>query len=643
MLTAANSTALRQARHSLIEHGEQPAVELVGSIVVRSWQRCLEAGLFPVGRLADVPQYDAQAVLRAAERQHELMAHARPVMEYLHSQTRDSGSMVILADDRGVLLHTLGDADFIDRAERVALAPGASWAERHRGTNAIGTALAEGGPVVVHGAEHYLDRNAFLTCAAATVSAPDGRLLGVLDISGEQRSRHPHTFTLVRAAAQMIENRLFDARHGDALRLRFHPLAEGIGTVAEGVVALSDDGWIVGANPAGLALLGLRTGDLGAMPVSRVLQLRLDDLVDWGRRHGRQAMRTARHDGSCLHVRVEPAPARRILSAPSQHVARAEADALAALDTGDARFHAALDRARRVIGKPVPLLLQGESGVGKEVFAQAWHASGPRRAKPFVAVNCATIPENLIESELFGYAPGAFTGARKEGSPGRIRAAQGGTLFLDEIGDMPLAQQARLLRVLQEREVVPVGGARPVSVDFVLICATHRDLKAEMAAGRFREDLYYRINGLTLMMPPLRERADFPVLIARMLADLVPAATIRLAPAVATAFGAYSWPGNLRQLRNALCTACALLSADEHCIDWHHLADDLVEDLRQPPAVAPSGEEPLVASDNLHRLSAAAITRAIAASRGNMTEAARRLGISRNTLYRKIRRDSPGH
>jgi transcriptional regulator of acetoin/glycerol metabolism len=639
MLTAANSAALRQARHSMIERGEQPSAELVGSTVARSWQRCLNAGLFPVGRLADVPQYDALAVMRATERHHELVAHARPVMEYLHSQTRNSGSMVILADDRGMLLHTLGDADFIDRAERVALAPGASWAERHRGTNAIGTALAEEGPVVVHGAEHYLDRNGFLTCAAATVSAPNGRLLGVLDISGDQRSRHPHTFTLVRAAAQMIENRLFDAHHGDALRLRFHPLAEGIGTVAEGVVALAEDGWIVGANPAGLALLGLRTGDLGAMPISRVLQLRFDDLVDWGRRHGGQTMRTAKMDGGRLHVRVEPPPARRIISTSSQSVVRIEADALAALDTGDTRFHAALDRARRVIGKPIALLLQGESGVGKEVFAQAWHASGPRRVKPFVAVNCATIPENLIESELFGYASGAFTGARKEGSPGRIRAAEGGTLFLDEIGDMPLAQQVRLLRVLQEREVVPVGGTRPVPVDFVLICATHRDLKAEMAAGRFREDLYYRINGLTLMVPPLRERADFPVLIARMLADLVPEASIRLAPEVTNAFSTYAWPGNLRQLHNALCTACALLAEDETLINWQHLPDDLVTELRQTRTMVQTDDpSDLPATDNLHKLSAVAISRAIAACHGNMSEAARRLGISRNTLYRRIKR-----
>jgi transcriptional regulator of acetoin/glycerol metabolism len=463
MMTTPTALALRQARQCLIDDGEVPATLPLAPAVLRSWQRSLAAGLVPQGRLLDAPHYSAAQFARLAERQQELIAHARPVMEYLHGQTRDSGCMVILADDRGMLLQTLGDADFLGRAERVALRPGASWNESHRGTNAIGTALAEAAPVVVHGAEHFLERNAFLTCAAATVSAPDGRLLGVLDISGDQRGRHPHTFGLVRAAAQMIENRLFDARHGEALRLRCHPLAEGIGTVAEGVLALSEDGWIVAANPAALALLGLCPADLGATPLGRVLQPRLDDLLIWARQRGTEAMPVLRNNGQRLFLRVEPGHRRRILAGLAVSADAAPAsDALSRLATGDAVFQAAIDKARRVLGKPIALLLQGESGAGKELFARACHDAGPRRKKPFVAVNCATLPENLIETELFGYVPGAYSGAAREGSLGRLRAADGGTLFLDEIGDMPLAQQARLLRAIQEREVMPVGGGKAV-------------------------------------------------------------------------------------------------------------------------------------------------------------------------------------
>ena len=637
-MLASSDTALRQARHSLIEHGELPTAELVGPTVARSWRRCLDAGLVPVGRLADAPHLDSFQFARTMGRRQELVAHARPVMEYLHAQTRDSGCMVLLADDLGVVLQTFGDADFLSRAERVALMQGASWHERHRGTNAIGTALAEARPVVVHGAEHYLDRNGFLTCAAAPISAPDGRWLGVLDMSGDQRGRHPHTFGLVRAAAQMIENRLFDAHHGDALRLRFHPLAEGIGTVAEGVVALSDDGWIVGANQSALALLGLCPADIGATPITRLLRATTPAaLVEWGRRHGRQAMPVLQCSGERLFVRVEPGRAGLTSGRVFVPQERVETDAFSDLDLGDAQVKLAIEKARRVVGKPIALLLQGESGAGKELFAKAFHNAGPRRGKPFVAVNCSTLPENLIEAELFGYVSGAFSGARKEGCPGRIRAAHGGTLFLDEIGDMPLPQQARLLRVLQEREVVPVGGGTPIAVDFTLVCATHRNLKAEMEAGRFRADLYYRINGMTLLLPALRERSDFAALASRILTQLAPERALALDDSLAAAFVAYAWPGNLRQLANALRTACALIDDGETILGWQHLPDDLAGELRAMPvraAPAPDG----AAGENLQQLSQAAMARAITASGGNMSEAARRLGISRNTLYRRLRR-----
>jgi transcriptional regulator with PAS, ATPase and Fis domain len=310
-------------------------------------------------------------------------------------------------------------------------------------------------------------------------------------------------------------------------------------------------------------------------------------------------------------------------------------DALSQLNTGDATLQAVLHRARKLLGKPIPLLLTGESGVGKEVLAKAIHQTGPRRAQAFVAVNCAALPENLIEAELFGCQAGAFTGARKEGAPGRIREADGGTLFLDEIGDMPLSLQARLLRVLQEREVVPLGGGQPVKVDFALICATHRQLPAEIQAGRFREDLYYRLNGLTLQLPALRERTDIDHLQRRELMTLVPEHAIQLAPQVHAAWLRYRWPGNLRQMTNALRTACALLDDGETVIDWCHLPDDLRVALQadKPVAPLPSAEE---TPTDLRAHSRQTVQRVLEQCEGNVSEAARLLGISRNTLYRKL-------
>lgn len=641
--------ALRQAR-ACLERGQVLPSGLLHPVVERSWRRSQGAGLAP-WRMAQAPHLAAPLLREAQDRRRDLVTRARPVMEYLHAQTRGSGSMVILADERGLLLETLGDADFLSRAERVALMPGASWHENHRGTNAIGTALAESAAVSVHGGEHFLDQNSFLTCTAAPVVAPDGHLVGVLDISGHHRSRHPHTAGLVSAAAHMIENRLFEVRHGTALRLHLHPQPDGIGTLAEGLVAVDGDGRICGVNRAALALLGLTHTRLGER-LEAVLDTTTACLMDLVRQGGGPlAVQTAA--GQTLFLRAEglaPSSSSSGASSPasssgasssgagtapaavrSPRRAGAAGDALAALDSGDPQMAQAIDRARRVAGKDIALLVMGESGSGKEVFARAVHDSSPRAKAPFVAVNCAALPEHLIEAELFGYAPGAFTGARRDGAPGRIRQAQGGTLFLDEIGDMPAGLQTRLLRVLQDRQVVPLGGGKAVAVDFALIAATHQPLKQAVADGRFRADLYYRLNGLTLTVPPLRARSDRLALAGRVLAGLAPDSGITLSDPVAAAFDRYGWPGNLRQMANVLRTAVALLDPGDTRIHWHHLPDDVAEEMRSPDAAHTA------ADGDLRSLSLDLMERTVAACGGNMSRAAQRLGISRNTLYRRLR------
>ncbi len=625
--------ALRQARDYLLEHGDC----LPGAIderLARSWRRSLDAGLAPAGGLADAAHACAGDVSHLLACNHDLLSHSRPVMEHLFEQVRHTQSMVILADKLGTLMHTLGDADFLCKAERVALQCGASWHEQHRGTNAIGTALAEARGVEIHGAEHFLERNGFLTCAAAPIMSARGELAGILDISGDQRSRHPHTRGLVSMAARMIENRLLIAGCQRNIRLHLHPQAEGIGSIAEGIIVLAPDGRIVGANRSGLELLGLASSDLGTTALGSAFDVTLDELMVRGRQRYALPMEVKLHDGTILFVQVHVEPA-AAGAPPSLACDVVVDDALARLDTGDLRWRSAADKARRVSGKPIPLLIQGESGVGKELFARATHDSGPRRGGAFVAINCAAVPENLIEAELFGYAPGAYTGARRDGSPGRMREAHGGTLFLDEIGDMPLAMQARLLRVLQERQITPLGGGRPVDVDFSLICASHRNLRLAAEQGKFRSDLYYRINSLTVHLPALRERDDFLALTDRLLASLNSKREVQLAPELLARFCRHGWPGNLRQYANVLRTASAMLDPDEACIDWRHLPDDLAEDLLAKPQPIPqAASQPI--SQNLKELSRAAIRQAMEGSRGNVSAAARRLGISRQTLYRKL-------
>jgi len=644
--------ALQQARRHLLEHGHCPT-GLVDERLARSWGRSMAAGLAPAGRAAaDLPSPGELREAMACN--HSLLTHSRPIMEYLFDQVRHSHSVVVLADRAGMLMHTLGSPGFVDKAERVALTCGASWHESHRGTNAIGTALAEGTAVEVHGGEHFLERNSFLTCAASPILSATGELLGILDISGDHRNGHAHTLGLVSTAARMIENRLLVATCKRNIRLHLHREPEGIGSVAEGIVAVSADGWIVGANRVALAQLGLHMGDVGATPLAQVLDVRLDDLLSHHHRRPQQPQALRLRGGALLYaqVQLDPAawPAARVVrGTPGAPAANEPADdALARLDTGDARWRAAADKARRVVGKPIAVLIQGESGVGKEVFARALHASGPRRAGPFVAINCAAIPEHLIESELFGHVAGAFTGARKEGSLGRLREAHGGTLFLDEIGDMPLPLQTRLLRVLQDRSVTPVGAGHAVPVDFCLISATHCQLLQAAEQGRFRHDLYYRLNGLTVQLPALRERTDFAALTAQLLADLATEQglphPVQVAPDLLQRLAAHPWPGNLRQYASVLRTACAMLAEDEDQLGWEHLGDDIVQALQ---TVAPPvfnklaglvNPRPVPAAEvlSLQELSSAAIDQALQSARGNVSQAARQLGISRQTLYRKL-------
>jgi transcriptional regulator with PAS, ATPase and Fis domain len=308
---------------------------------------------------------------------------------------------------------------------------------------------------------------------------------------------------------------------------------------------------------------------------------------------------------------------------------------LDALDTGDAQMSKAVSSVKKVVGREIPILIEGETGTGKELLAKAIHAAGTRGKGPFVAINCASIPEGLIEAELFGYEEGAFTGAKRHGVPGKIMQANGGTLFLDEIGEMPLQLQARLLRVLQEREIVPLGGSKGVAVNIAVISATNRRLREHVEQGHFREDLYYRLNGLRVTLPPLRERTDLLALVERILGEESDR-PVSLSPATQKLFMEHAWRGNVRQLRNVLRAALAFMD-EEQIVQMRHLPEDFVEELehvRTTPSerTLPSG------ALSIEAVEVDLIRQALAAENGNITSAASRLGISRATLYRKVKR-----
>ena len=611
-------TDLALARRSFFEQGGAP-VGQVPNAILQSWRRSRSLGVAADRRPSIEPVADLR--LRELRERHErLWQLARAEVEMLASDGASTGSIAILTDAEGWILDAEGSTGFLDKAGRVALMPGACWNEARVGTNAIGTAIADGRAVEVRGGEHYAAANRILNCAAAPIFDPYGQLVGVLDISGDASIAQVHALGLARLAVANIEHRYFDDGLPDCELLRVHRDRALLGSAREGLLAFRN-GRLVAANRAGLALFGLERGELGRASYESLFADALSRLRDDGVLQDR--------GGRALFGHVdEPTRARRARNQSAITVSNAsDPDA----PIFDAAQDAELQRARRVLDAGIAVLLQGETGSGKDVFARELHRRSARAGKPFVAVNCAALPEGLIEAELFGYESGAFTGARKQGSPGLLRQADGGVLFLDEIGDMPLALQPRLLRVLQERELSPLGVGKPVKLDFALVCATHRSLEDAIGDGRFRADLYYRISDHVVRLAPLREHADARALVQALWSRI--GGGRRLSMAALDVLSGYDWPGNTRQLVACLRTLAAL--SDPGCDVG---TEALPAYLRQRPSEAKPVASRLPDAE-LGELELSAMRAALEASNGNVARAARRLGISRSTLYRRLGSD----
>ncbi|HQC97393.1 MAG TPA: sigma-54-dependent Fis family transcriptional regulator [Aquabacterium sp.] len=688
----------------------------------QSHERCVALGVSRIERPDHNPLGRSDlAVVR--DRNLRLHDHAAPVMEMLYEQIVNTESMVVLCDATGTIIHSIGDDDFLARASKVALQPGVNWSESTKGTNAIGTALIEEVPTLVHADEHYMHANHFLTCSAAPILDPRGNILGVLDVTGDHRSFHQHTMALVKMSARMIENHWLTDDYRNVMRLHFHSRVEFIGTLMEGILAVAADGKLVGANRGALEQLGLSGAALRMHSLTTLFGTTVGALVDRFRSPLATPMPVQLNGGRQFHIHArfnwpvwaslsdavnsQAGPASGASAATEPSVPQVQtippaapgdgaprgsgpnSGGLAQLRTGDAQVASVIDKLRRVLDRDIPVLILGETGTGKELLARAIHVDSARAKQPFVAVNCASIPETLIEAELFGYEDGAFTGARRKGAVGKIVQANGGTLFLDEIGDMPVALQAHLLRVLQERQVTPLGSTKSVAVDVNIICATHRNLREMIDAKTFREDLFYRLNGLAVRLPPLRERSDLLALVRRILDQLTEnggggggSRQRHLQPdaEVLRLFQHYSWPGNVRQLFNVLRTA-AVMAASEPVITREHLSDDFLDEAcaaqsaqqaaAEPAPVVPAAAAPVVAAQpaaaqpmqpapgtaapptprwsgetasaprSLEEMEIDAIRRAVDEAGGNISEASKRLGISRNTIYRKLRWNAP--
>jgi sigma-54 dependent transcriptional regulator, acetoin dehydrogenase operon transcriptional activator AcoR len=614
--------------------------------VKRSWVRCLSQYHLDPQSQREPFVLPREERLARKEANLELVSFADAEMAHLYHQLAGSGYSIILTDHDGVLLDYYGDLSFRNAAFRTGLVLGAVWSEEHGGTNGMGTCLIERAPLIIHRDQHFFSRNTGLTCCAAPIFDYRGELVAVLDASGESDRAQQHTLVLVNMSAQMIENRLFLNKFRDAFVVRFHSRPELVGTWGEGIIALDAAGTIAALDRNALFQLGCKgSGELIGAPLERVFNISLSALLGRSQKKSFHALPIyeTRHGGRFFAVAQAPQSKRlqavgkqQLTSEDERNSPSISRSVLDELDLGDPAMGRNIQAAKRLESRDVPLLLVGESGTGKEFFARALHSASERADKPFVAVNCGSLPEMLMQNELFGRGGNAAAGGN-EGDRGRIVQANGGMLFMDDVGDLPLELQAQLLHVIEEREVMPHGCDAPIKVDVRLVCAIRGSLQEKVRRGEFREDLFYRLQGLVLPLPPLRDRQDKAALIRHIFAQEVAATpSVTLSEDLVEALCAHSWPGNIRQLRNVMRGMIAMRTSDR--LDIGNLPSDY--GIGVPVAETHSREaSPETQSLNpLEKAERAALLREIDLHHGNISRVASKLSIGRNTLYRKMRR-----
>jgi len=619
------------------------------SDIAISWERCIAWGLDPEHQ--PTPPALSDMRLEDLSRQHnELISSTEAeVVPYYTNVLSSSRCLILLANQHATVLKVWGDQRITESGLRPFFQEGANWQEQQCGTNAIGTAIASGKAIQIQRNEHFLKFHRSIIGSAAPIFDTRKQLTGVLSVFSDAYLPQAHTLGMVKLLAQSVENRLLNRQfEADYFQITLNTTADNFDSPWSGILICDESGKVVASNQRADQLLGTQTTDVW---LDDLFTTHRNDILGYPEHSPLQLMTKGKVRLSARvkrpsPVETMPLEAGRGTQKPDL---RSKPASFSDLEYGDVSVRRCAEQSLKVLERGVPILITGETGVGKEVLVNALHKATHRRDQPLVAVNCAAIPPELVESELFGYEAGAFTGARAQGSLGFIRKAHKGILFLDEIGEMPLSAQSRLLRVLQERVVTPVGATESIPVDILLITATNRSPLSSIESGQFRADLYYRINGLCVELPALRNRTDKRNLIQHIYSQhRDPVQSESLTPRVLSALENHPWPGNIRQLTNVLRVAIAIADGDDVQI-WHLPADFLAEfDTTAPSAQTETNELPVASTQNPktptgHRQengdqhSNALTLQVYHKCKGNVSSAARELSISRNTLYKRLR------
>ncbi|MBR8660546.1 transcriptional regulator of acetoin/glycerol metabolism [Brevibacillus aydinogluensis] len=611
--------------------------------ISESWHRCKIGKVNPYeGKGRKVLKGEAWELQK--EKNRRLLELTLPQISRLSPFIRDVGMIALVIDPEGYVLSMQGEQRTLQEAHAINFREGVRWTEDEVGTNAIGTALMAGEPIMVNGTEHYSVASHSWSCSAAPIRDGNGTLIGVVDVSAPLARSHPQMMATVSSLAFLIEQEWMKERQRDDLELMRLAVEEPDEEERLWVVCNQDQRVVYASRSVRQAMRGWAEAPREQVRESGfregiqipLYSLRHGGLIGYRIELLRSESRVHLHGtGRAVSGLLQQATDSAVSGFQQQATGRAVSRVRFRGEAGTSRaFQFTLREVERIAPSDGTVVIYGESGTGKELIARAIHDSSPRAEGPFVAVNCGAVPRELMESELFGYAEGAFTGARRRGYSGKIVQADGGTLFLDEIGEIPHAMQVALLRVLQERKVTPIGSAEEISVNVRVIAATHRNLRQLVKEGAFREDLYYRLHVLPITVPPLRERKeDIPSLIRHYCSQN--GFALELPADVMEVLLAYDWPGNIRELFNVL--ERMRVSPRE---EWKRFLLEAVQPECSPglppQSAAPSpSPRPLTYREQLERN---AIVRALEKSNGSASVAAEMLGIPRSTFYRKLKK-----
>ncbi|KLU60648.1 acetoin dehydrogenase operon transcriptional activator AcoR [Peptococcaceae bacterium CEB3] len=631
--------------------------------IAASWHRSQRTGVNPEDGVSHAV-LNSQQLAELRLRKDHLISTAKPFIDKFHQLVTESGFIVLLADDEGYVIDVAGDKSTLTRAVRLNLYLGGNWQEREVGTNGLGTALALNHPVQISGAEHYCQKLRSWTCAAAPIHDLTGYTIGALQLSGPCSRAHLHTLGMVVAAVETMQGYLRIEEKNHTLTVLDNHLHSIFLSVPDGALLMNQQAEIQEVNPAAERILGSSAAQICGQRITRFLELKPHSLEALDKGSPLASVETAfygKHDPAYCLLSAKPLKDEQEnilgnilflkpiveIKNPANRFTRARATFHFSDIIGqNEHLQAAIKLAMLAAKNDANVLLQGESGTGKEVFAQAIHNHSSRHNGPFVAVNCGAIPHELLASELFGYEEGAFTGAGRGGRPGKFELASAGTLFLDEIGEMPLEQQIALLRVLQDQKLTRLGSGKVIDTDVRILCATNKDLKAEVKKGTFRQDLYYRLNVIFLQLPPLRERKDdIPLLFSTFQTTVCRKSGITLKsidPNTLEHMCTYEWPGNIRELQNVVermiySTPDGVLSAELLPEEVRTAATSAerksYSDPKQPLKMKMLRQQFRQRFAEHERLE---IVTLLSKEAGNVSAVARTLGISRSALYRKM-------